>query len=439
MRLPKDFMIGAATAAHQVEGNNTNCDFWVQEHLPHTSFLEPSGEACDHYHRYETDIRLLSEAGCSAYRFSVEWARIEPEEGCFDETEIAHYRDVIRCCRRYGIEPVLTLHHFTSPIWLIRKGGWAAETVTEDFCRYASFVIQRLGSELRWVCTLNEANLGLQLNAISRRYQLMAEQSRESSAQVGMNLGKMRENAAFLARENLDAFGTEDPQVFVRPHRPEVDLRIARTHQAARAAIKAICPELKVGLTLSLHDLQAEPGGEAFADAAWEEEFRHYLPYIREDDFLGVQNYTRTRYGASGQMPPPEGAELTQMNYEFYPEALEHVLRRVHREFKGDLLVTENGVAVSDDSRRVEFLRRAFEGVRRCLDDGLPIKGYLYWSLLDNFEWQRGYSMTFGLVAVDRSTQARTAKPSLYALGRLAADNKAPVEQSRKYEEKYGK
>ena len=169
-----------------------------------------------------------------------------------------------------------------------------------------------------------------------------------------------------------------------------------------------------------MHDIQAAAGGEAFAEAAWDEEFRHYLPYIQDDDFLGVQNYTRTEYGPQGQMPCPEGAELTQMEYEFYPEALEHVIRKVHEDFKGDLIVTENGIAVSDDSRRVEFIRRAMAGVENCLQDGIPVKGYCYWSLMDNFEWQKGFSMTFGLISVDRATQERTSKESLAFLGRYA-------------------
>ena len=186
-------------------------------------------------------------------------------------------------------------------------------------------------------------------------------------------------------------------------------------------AIKALYPEIKVGLTLSLHDLQPLPGGESFADAAWDEEFRHYLPYIRDDDFLGVQNYTRTQYGPQGQLPCPEGAELTQMEYEFYPEALEHVIRRVREDFRGDLIVTENGVAVADDSRRVEFIRHALQGVENCLNDGIPVKGYCYWSLMDNFEWQKGFSMTFGLIAVERSTQERRPKESLSVLGSYVA------------------
>ena len=174
MSFPKGFFIGAATAAHQVEGNNIHSDYWAQELLPHTSFAEPSGLACDHYNRFEEDIRLLAGAGLNAYRFSVEWARIEPEEGRFDDQEIDHYRKVIACCRENGVEPIVTLMHFTSPVWLIRKGGWEAESTVEDFRRYAAYVTGKLGAELRYICTINEANMGLQLAAIAKRFQLMA-------------------------------------------------------------------------------------------------------------------------------------------------------------------------------------------------------------------------------------------------------------------------
>ena len=427
MSFPKGFLIGAATAAHQVEGNNIHSDYWLQEHMPHSSFTEPSGMACDHYNRYEEDIRLMARAGLNAYRFSIEWARIEPEEGKFDEAEIEHYRRVIRCCREQGIEPIVTLMHFTSPAWLIRRGGWEAESTIDYFRRYAAYVAEKLGDELTYICTINEANMGLQLAAIARRFQLMAQQaqkqakSAEGTVQVGMNFQKMMENRKFAAQENAEAFGTAQPQIFVSSRTAAGDALVLRAHQAAREAIKAVYPEMQVGITLSLHDLQALPGGEAHAEKAWEEEFRHYLPFIRDDDFLGVQNYTRTQYGPEGQLPAPEGAELTQMDYEFYPEALEHVIRKVHEDFPGNLIVTENGVATADDTRRVAFIRRALQGVENCLKDGIPVKGYCYWSLMDNFEWQKGFAMKFGLIAVNRTTMERSAKESLSVLGSYAA------------------
>lgn len=422
MQFEKGFLIGAATAAHQVEGNNIHSDYWVMERMKSTSFAEPSGAAVDHYNRYEEDIRLMAEAGLNCYRFSIEWARIEPEEGQFDESEVEHYRRVIRCCRENGVTPIVTLHHFTSPRWLIGQGGWEAESTVGDFKRYCGYIAEKLGSELEYVVTINEANMGLQLAAIAKRYMkqmLLPKKKSETDgkAQVGINLKQMLANQKTAAKENMEIFGTEKLHTFVSQRTEEGDLLIMRAHAAARDAMKALCPHLKVGLSLSLHDIQAEKGGAKNAAREWHAEFGHYLPYIRNDDFLGVQNYTRTRIGVFGQLGMPEGAQLTQMNYEFYPEALENVIRTVAADFKGDIIITENGIATADDARRMEFIRRALLGVHNCIADGIPVKGYCHWSLLDNFEWQKGYAMTFGLIAVDRSTQTRHPKQSLAYLG----------------------
>lgn len=437
MNFPNGFLIGASTAAHQVEGNNIHSDYWAEEQMEHSSFVEPSLDAVDHYHCYEEDIRLMAEAGLNAYRFSIEWARIEPERGRFDQAETEHYRKVIRCCKENGIKPIVTLLHFTSPKWLIDMGGWEEESTIEYFKRYCTYIAEQLGTELEYVCTINEANMGLQLAAIGRRYMLQmqkkakgnknagsdggaasATNSMEGSVQVGLNMESFAKKQDAAAKERKQIFGTETPQTFVSSRTPEGDLLVMRAHEAARDAMKAVCPDLKIGLTLSLHDIQAQPGGEEAAAKEWEKEFRHYLPFIQNDDFLGLQNYTRTLIGADGSLPVPEDAERTQMNYEFYPEALEHVIRKVAEEFKGDILVTENGIATGDDTRRVEFIRRALQGVNACVEDGIPVKGYLHWSLLDNFEWQKGFSMTFGLIAVDRATQTRHPKPSLAYLGK---------------------
>ena len=416
------FFIGAATAAHQVEGNNIHSDNWAQEHMEHTSFLEPSLDAVDHYHHYEEDIRLMADAGLNAYRFSIEWARIEPEEGKFDEAEVEHYRKVIACCKANTVEPVVTLHHFTSPKWLMGKGGWEAETTPADFARYVRYVMERLGGELKYVCTINEANMGVQVAAIAKRYmrQMMAKAAAgqtDGTVQMGMNMEKMMANQKAAAEENVKVFGVEKVENFTSPRTERGDQLVMEAHKAARAVMREVCPHVKVGLTLSLHDIQALPGGEENAAKEWAEEFTHYLPAIQGDDFLGVQNYTRSRMDASGTLPVPEGAETTQMDYEFYPEGLEHVIRKVAEEFKGELIVTENGIATADDTRRVAFIQRALEGIQRCIADGLPVKGYFHWSLMDNFEWQKGYSMTFGLIAVDRTTQKRSPKPSLALLG----------------------
>ena len=429
-KFPQGFMVGASTAAHQVEGNNVHSDYWLQENVEHSQFVEPSGEAVDHYHRYEEDIRLMAEAGLNAYRFSIEWARIEPKQGEFDENEIEHYRKVIACCKENGVEPVVTLHHFTPPVWVISRGGWENEEVVDWFANYVQYVVKHLGSELRYICTINEANMRLQLAAIMKKYmgQMAGGQQeaknapKEGDVQVGLNLDQGMNTMMLGMMECAKAFGLQDPRgihTFVSMCTPEGDILVMKAHQAAKKVIKEWYPDIKVGLTLSLHDMQPATGGEDAAHKEWEEEFSHYLPYIAEDDFLGVQSYTRQCFDEKGNKYTPEGVEPTQMGYEFYPQAIANVVRAVAKEFKGDLIVTENGVATADDSRRQEYIKEATAGLQACIADGIPLKGYLHWSLMDNFEWQKGFSMQFGLIAVDRSNMKRTPKESLSLLGSM--------------------
>jgi beta-glucosidase len=418
----KDFMIGAATAAHQVEGNNTNSDCWAMENIPHSSYDEPSKDAVDHYHHYREDIDLLAEAGLDAYRFSIEWARIQPDKDSWDEKEIQHYRDVIEYCRKKKVEPIVTLHHFSSPKWLISLGGWENPEVVSYFERYVRRIVTEYKDILTYICTINEANMRLQLQALIK--DMMARMSRNTAnVQVGFNAGA--ENQKLMMMETAAAFGLQDPRKvanFVSPCTPEGDLLVMKAHRAAVKAIREICPHAKVGLTLSLHDIHWKEGGEEEAKANWNDEFLHYLPYLEGDDFLGVQCYTEKWFDEHGVMAPDPDRNVTQMGYVDAPRSIGNVVKTVARSFQGDLIVTENGIATSDDERRCEFIREAVDSVKECAKEGIPVKGYMYWSLLDNFEWQKGFSKTFGLIAVDRETMERKPKKSLKVLGELNRD-----------------
>ena len=233
--------------------------------------------------------------------------------------------------------------------------------------------------------------------------------------------------------ETAQAFGFQDPRkvaTFVSQCSDEGDRIVMRAHMAAVKAIRAARPDLKVGITLSLHDLQkySDATGQKTTEDSkaqeeieriWDEEILHYLPALENDDFLGVQCYTRKCINDQGQEQLPEGVKTTQMGYENYPESIGHVVRKVAESFKGELIVTENGIATSDDEERIEYIKTATESIKSCIDDGLPVKGYFYWSLLDNFEWQKGFKMTFGLIGVDRSNMERHPKGSLNYLGSL--------------------
>lgn len=411
----KTFLIGSATAGSQVEGNNIHSDIYAQEYMKTGGYKEYSLDAADHYHTYREDIRLMHEAGLNAYRFSFEWARIEPEEGKFDEKEMEHYLDMVHACREYDIEPVITLLHFACPKWLITKGGWEADTTPADFGRYVKYVAEHLkGENIQYIVTINEANMG---TLIAGYLEKILKHTDGAGLQIGMDLEKMAEQDALAKKENLEVFGNETAAVFTSPRSPHGDEIVCEAHKTAVRILREILPETKTGLSLSIRDLQYTEGGKENADKDWEKDFLHYLPVIENDGFFGIQTYTRAIFSEKGEEDPAEGMEVTQMGYEYYPECVEHVVKRVHESFKGDLLITENGIATADDERRVAYLKTALNGVKNCLDAGIPLKGYMYWSFIDNWEWQSGYSMQFGLVSLDRENQIHTPKPSLALLG----------------------
>lgn len=409
------FLIGCATAGSQVEGNNIHSDIYAQEHMKTGGYKELSLDAADHYHTYREDIRMMAEAGLNAYRFSFEWARIEPEEGKFDEKEMDHYLDMVHTCREFDIEPVITLLHFACPKWLITKGGWEADTTPADFGRYVKYVAEHLKDEnIQYIVTINEANMGTLIAGYLEKIQKHTD---GAGLQIGMDLEKMAEQDALAKKENLEVFGNETAAVFTSPRSPHGDEIVCEAHRAAVKVLHEILPETKAGLSLSIRDLQYTEGGKENADRDWQKDFLHYLPTIGNDDFFGIQTYTRAIFSEKGEEDPAEGMEVTQMGYEYYPECVEHVVKRVHESFKGDLLITENGIATADDERRIRYIQTALDGVKNCLDAGIPLRGYMYWSFIDNWEWQSGYSMQFGAVSLDRRNQIHTPKKSLAVLG----------------------
>jgi len=418
MSFPDGFLWGAATAAHQVEGGNVNSDFWALEHQPGSMFVEPSGDACNHYRLFGQDIAMLAELGLGAYRFSIEWARVEPAPGRYSRSALAHYREVLQACRDHGITPMVTLHHFSSPRWLTELGGWENPDTSDRFAAYCGTVLAELGPLIPYACTINEANIG----SIIQRL-IAAGEGRNLHREAVVGLADDR-----AAMEPEPAAATTQPQrptgIFLFTFSDEGHGIIGRAHVLAREAIRQASPATKIGITLALQDVQAEPGGEKETDEIWAAQFTDFLPAIDGDDFIGVQNYSRIVVGPDGEVPAAAvGGELTQMGYEFYPRALENVLRRVAGQTTLPLFVTENGIASADDTRRTEFIRLALGGVERALADGIDVRGYFYWSALDNFEWMLGYRPTFGLVAVDRADQHRTVKDSARYLGGIARRN----------------
>ncbi len=406
-QFPDGFVWGTATAAHQVEGNNVNSDFWLLEHTPGTMFAEPSGDTCDHFHRYPQDIALLAQLGFGAYRFSIEWARIEPEEGSFSVAALDHYRRMLACCHENGILPCVTFHHFTSPRWFTADGGWEDAGNADRFVRYCERAVNHLGDLIGTAYTINEANLGATL----------------AMARVFPDAG-LKTVAAFVAEAakrcgtTLDRFGA-----FLFGHPLKIRDTMLAAHIGARDVLKAGKGDFPVGVTLAMQDYQAVDGGERHRDRARAESFDPFLEAASKDDFVGVQTYSRHRFGPDGVLGPEEGVETLVMGYEFWPEALEATIRYASSKAGVPIYVTENGIGTTRDEQRIEYVRRALKGVVNCLNDGIDVRGYFYWSLMDNFEWLFGYGPQFGIIAVDRSTQLRQLKPSALFLSEIARAN----------------
>lgn len=399
----KGFLWGAATAAHQVEGNHVNSDLWLIEHLKPSPFVEPSGDACDSWNRHLEDVALAARLGLNAYRFSIEWARIEPEPGAFSIATLAYYRRLAESCRRHGLAPVITYNHFSLPRWVAARGGWEAPDIVDLFTRYCDRAARALGELAAYHCTINEANQPL------LPYILRGDKPDRGEDYV---LG-------LAARAvGSDRFGTYGSGNRYRSR----DAMIA-AHKAGGDAIRAAVPGAKVGVTLALPVLEAAPGGEAMLTRIRAETRAIWFEACKGDAFVGVQNYDRKQIGAAGFAPNRIDSLRDDEGSDNWTDSLGSSVHEAATATGCPVLVTEHGVNTINDQLRIKVIDAGIDSLARRLADGVPVLGYIHWSLLDNFEWLRGFKPKFGLCAVDRQTFARTPKPSAHHLGRIAKAN----------------
>ena len=372
VHFPDAFSWGASTSAYQIEGGNTNTDWWRFERAEGTTAVEVCGDACDSWHRYEEDLDILASLGLNAFRLSVEWARVEPEQGNFSIEALEHYRAVLTACRERDIVPVVTLHHFTLPLWAADQGGLEHPDIAQWMAAYATQVGAALGDLIGIACTINEPNI---------------------VAIMGYLLGNFPPQVTSWAR-------------FVA-----VNETMRKCHVAVRDALREGPGNFPIGLPLSMQEYEAVPGFEDRLNSFREEMEDKYLLSLGGNDYVGVQCYTKVILGPDGVVNEP-GAELTDMGCLFWPQSVEYTIRRAAELTNAPIIMTENGIGTADDTQRVRYLTEALKGIRTLLDDGVDLRGYFQWSLLDNFEWSLGYRPKFGIVAVDRTTFARTLKPS---------------------------
>jgi len=405
----RDFLWGAATSAHQVEGNCTNNNWFAFESAvdrrgaPRILNGQRAGRACDQWNRYREDIALMNSLSLNAYRFSVEWSKIEPEEGRIDEHALAHYSDIVDELLLHGICPVVTLHHFTTPLWFERKGGFLAEESPEIFERFVRVVVRHLQRVRHW-CTINEPTV----YAINGYYTGEFPPGRSSPGEALKVLRQMllAHARAYRAIKELRGDTQVGPALSIFPFEPFLPwspLDVFSSRLADRLFHREILEFLTTGSSkvLSLLTDRRTPLEGSGPTA----------------DFIGLNYYTRFHLRVRPwKVPaiqgvatvPPE--ELTDMGWEIYPEGLRAALRLIGHTTDKPILITENGIADAHDMKRDRFIADHLRVLASEVARGANVRGYFYWSLLDNFEWAHGYTKRFGLFHVDFNTQQRTLR-----------------------------
>jgi beta-glucosidase len=402
---PDGFLWGVAGAGHQIEGDNVDSDTWFAEHVEPTVFREPSGAACNSYELWREDIELAAGMSLNAYRFSLEWARIEPTEGSFSSKALDHYEAILDECLTRGLAPVVTFNHFTSPRWFAERGSWLDPEAPELFARYCHRVMERFGAKIAFAVTLNEPNLTRLLSWLNLPdFVRQVERATLDAASSAAGVERFRLSNVMLPEE-MDAFADG----------------MTAGHLAGRAAIKSHRADLPVGLALAIMDDVVVGSDPTARDAKRADCYERWLELANGDDFVGVQNYERIHFGADGQVEPPEHLERNQMGSAIEPMSLAGAVRYAYDATRVPVLVTEHGISTADDRQRVAFIPPSLRGLLDAIDDGVPVVGYCHWTLLDNFEWVFGYAHQLGLHEVDRVTFARTPKPSARVYAAIAA------------------
>ncbi len=402
-------MWGAATSSHQVEGDNKNNDWWDWE--SHGKTKDPSKKACDQYNLFKNDFKLAGDLNHNAHRFSLEWSRIEPEEGIFDKEALRHYKEVIKGLRGLNIEPIVTLNHFTLPLWFYKRGGWTAKGSDRLFAAFVEKAVRELGEEVKYWITLNEPIIYIFSSYIDGTWP-PGERSFKKAPSVFLNLLK----AHCLAYNAIHKIYSENkwspPKVSISKH------ILVFTPCRKTSVLDTLTTSMRyyyfntLFIRSLIHGWCLAPGAPIVR-----------LPRKKSLDFIGLNYYTRDFVHYAGIVPPKifgdvcthihheDTGKRNFLKWEIYPQGIYSVLKE-YSAYRLPILITENGICTNDDTERADFIKSHLREVARALADGVDVFGYLYWSLIDNFEWAHGYGPRFGLIEVDYATQRRSIKPS---------------------------
>jgi beta-glucosidase len=401
LKFPKNFFWGTSTSAYQIEGGIKNdWSEWERSKKRKEQLRKQGknpdyficGRACDSYNRYEDDIDLIKNLNCKAYRMGIEWARIEPREGEFDKKEIEHYRKIIKKLKENNIEPFITLWHYTIPIWFSKKGGWLNKDAPYFYLRYTERIVKELKDDVKYWITENEP---------------------ETVARNSYFLGTRPPN-----KKNIFA-SFKVLSVLVKVHNKAYDL------------IHKIDKKAKVGCSESLvffesynrypHNILAKNIIEYWRN-------KKFFPKImNKSDFIGLQYYFHSRirinpFKSWRGFQYNENKKTSDMGWEIYPEGLYHILKSL-KKYNLPIIITENGLADEEDKHRPEFIKGHLASTARAIKEGVDVRGYFYWSLLDNYEWESGFGPKFGLYSVDKKTFKRIARPSAKVYAEICKNN----------------
>tara|TARA_Y100001970_G_scaffold291937_1_gene431123 strand:- start:67 stop:1341 length:1275 start_codon:yes stop_codon:yes gene_type:complete len=414
-KFPKDFIFGTAVASYQVEGGIYNNDWTDWENNNNSKCEEPCAEACRHYELINEDIELIKSLGIKAFRFSIEWSRVEPEKNQFDQEAINHYVKKTNKLIKNDILPIITFHHFTTPKWVSNEGSWASKNVVTYFSNYVQRMMDNLPSEIIYFNTINEPGI-----------------------------------FTFFGYFSTNKFppGIANEEIFIKASN-----NVINAHIKAREIIKNKNPNSQIGMTHALQEWEDNDNKRLKKYIKYHLEDK-FLEASKDDDFIGLQTYTIVRIpnnilltiftpflldislirkyflprllqifaGRNGIID--KNTRVTKMGYEYRPQAVLYNLNRLNKIFDGKkIFITENGIATDDDEERIEFVTAVLNDVHNYTVDNENLIGYLYWSLLDNFEWDLGYQMNFGLVEVDKKTYIRTPHKSAYWFGNISKSN----------------
>ncbi|MBM3253236.1 MAG: glycoside hydrolase family 1 protein [Candidatus Omnitrophica bacterium] len=406
---PKDFFWGAATSSHQVEGGNILNDWWEWETLGRTK--EPSGKTCEHYLKFKEDFKLAKGLNHNCHRFSLEWSRIEPQQGRFSEEALSHYREVIVLLKSLNIEPIVTINHFTLPLWFCKKGGWEQSDSPEIFSVFVERVAKEYGDLVNYWLTLNEPMV-----YAYQSYFIGKWPPGKSNFSLFLKVVKNLIFAHVLSYQKIRLLIREKYSKDVRVGFSNHTLVFSPCHKGS----------LKDRISASLrHNMsnhffvKAIMDGRVFLPGI----FNERLPIKKAIDFIGINYYSRDFVRNAGFTIPKVLGEVCTLlhhrdagrrsfiEWEIYPEGIYRILKEFSR-YKLPLIITENGICTEDDNERTEFIIGHLREVKQAIGENIPVFGYIYWSLLDNFEWDKGFSPRFGLIEVDYKTQSRKIRNS---------------------------